>query len=140
MWWLGLTGLWVLTLSTPSLPELVAAVVAGLICALAARAGRRAMGGAWRPRLAWAGWLRHVPLATVRETGWILRRRPDGRFDDVELPAESENVHEARLAVAAAVVGSTPGTMVVATPPGERRLVVHRMLDEDSPLLREVRR
>ncbi|WP_410673523.1 hypothetical protein [Amycolatopsis sp. cmx-4-68] len=38
-------------------------------------------------------------------------------------PDEPDAVHEAR---AAAVAGSTPGTMVVATPPGDREPVVRR--------------
>ncbi|WP_372665372.1 Na+/H+ antiporter subunit E [Amycolatopsis kentuckyensis] len=143
-WWLGLTGLWVLTLSTPSWPELVAAAVAAVPCAFAARAARRAVGGAWRPRAGWLRWLLAIPGTAVRESGRVLvevvRHPRAGRFDTLELPDEPDAVHEARAACAAAVVGCTPGTMVVATPPHDRELVVHRLLGGGSRVLDEVRR
>jgi hypothetical protein len=146
-WWLGLTGLWVLTLSTPSLPEVVAAAVAAVPCAFAARAARKAVGGAWRPRARWFRWLLAVPGAAVRESVQALvdvaRHPRAGRFDTVALPDEPDAVHLARAACAAVVVGSTPGTMVVATPendPADRELVVHRLLDGDSRVLGQVRR
>jgi hypothetical protein len=143
-WWFGLTGLWVLTLSAPSLPEIVAAAAAAVPCAFAARAARRAVGGAWRPRVRWVRWLLAVPGAAVRESVQALLkvvRHPEaGRFDTVRLPAEPDAVHEARAACAAVVVGSTPAAMVVATPPDGRALVVHRLLEGDSRVLDEVRR
>lgn len=141
-WWLGLTGLWLLTLSTPSLPEIVVAAGSALPCAFAARAARRAVGGSWRPRARWGRWLLVVPWTAVRESGQalveVVRHPRAGRFDTVRLPEEPDTVQEARAAAAAVVVGSTPGTMVVATPPGE--LVVHRLLGGESRLLDEVRR
>ncbi|VVJ25188.1 Uncharacterised protein [Amycolatopsis camponoti] len=146
-WWLGLTALWVLTLPTPSLPEIVAAAVAAVPCAFAARAARRAVGGGWRPRARWFRWLLAVPGAAVRESFQVLvevvRHPRAGRFDTVGLPREPDAVHEARAACAALVVGSTPGTMVVATPENPsagRELVVHRLLDGGSRVLDEVRR
>ncbi|WP_460443055.1 hypothetical protein [Amycolatopsis stemonae] len=139
-WWLGLTALWVVTLSTPSLPEIVAAAVAAVPCAFAARAARRAVGGAWRPRVRWLRWQPAVPATAVRETARALVKVRAGTFGTVSLPDEPDAVHEARAACAAVVVGSTPGTMVVATPPGRRELVVHRLFDGGSRTLDEVRR
>jgi hypothetical protein len=146
-WWLGLTGLWVLTLSTPSLPEIGAAAVAAVPCAFAARAARKAVGGAWRPRVRWVRWLPVVPGVAVRESVQalvkVVRHPSAGRFDTARLPDEPDAVHEARAACAAVVVGSTPGTMVVATPENDsagHELVVHRLLEGDSRLLDEVRR
>lgn len=146
-WWLGLTGLWVLTLSTPSWPEIAAAAVAAVPCAFAARAARRAVGGAWRPRAGWLRWLLAIPGTAVRESGRalvkVVRQPSAGRFDTVGLPAEPDDVHDARAACAAALVGCTPGTMVVATPENpsaDRELVVHRLLEGDSRVLDEVRR
>ncbi|MCR6482031.1 Na+/H+ antiporter subunit E [Amycolatopsis sp. OK19-0408] len=140
-WWLGLTGLWVLTLSTPSLPEIAVAAVAGLLCAFAARAARRAVGGAWRFRIRWVRWLLTLPWTAVRESALalvkVVRHPRAGRFDTVRLPGEPEAVHDARAAAAAVVIGCTPGTMVVASPDD---LVVHRLLDGDSRVLDEVRR
>lgn len=143
-WWLGLIGLWVLTLSTPSWPEIVVAAVAAVPCAFAARAARRAVGGAWRPRPSWLRWLLTIPGTAVRESASalvkVVRHPRAGRFDTVGLPAEPDAVRDARAALAAAVVGCTPGAMVVATPPDDHKLVVHRLLDGDSRVLDEVRR
>jgi multisubunit Na+/H+ antiporter MnhE subunit len=136
-WWPCLTGLWLLTLSSVSIPELLAAAVAGLICGLAARAARRAMGGAWRLRMGWIRWLASVPRALARESAQVLLARHAGRIDEVSLPDEPEAVRAARSAVATVLVGSTPGTMVVSA---GRRLVVHRLLEDDSPLLGQVQR
>jgi multisubunit Na+/H+ antiporter MnhE subunit len=144
VWWLALNGLWLLTVSTPSWPETVVAAVLAVPCAFAARAARRAVDGAWRPRARWGRWLLTVPWTAVRESGQVLvevvRHPRAGRFDTVSLPDEPGAVHEARAACAAVVVGSTPGTMVVASPPDGRELVVHRLLDGGSRLLDEVRR
>ncbi len=141
-WWLGLTGLWLLTLSTPSVPELAAAAVTALTCAFAARAARRALTGVWHPRIRWLRWVVEIPWTALRESALALVevfRRPDaGRFTEVELPDEAERVQAARAAVAAVVVGCTPGTMVVTGQSG--KLVVHRLLEGDSPLLDRVTR
>ncbi len=143
-WWLGLTGLWLLTLSTPSVPELTAAAVAALPCALGARAARRAMEGRWRPRVVWLRWPAEIPRAAVPEfvralvTVW--RRPHAGRFDRTVLPDEPEPVHEARLAAAAVAIGCKPAALVVATPPADRRMIVHRLLPGASPLLDQVSR
>ncbi|MGW5720197.1 Na+/H+ antiporter subunit E [Amycolatopsis sp. NPDC003865] len=146
-WWLGLTGLWVLTLSTPSWPEIGAAAVAAVPCAFAARAARRAVGGAWRLRAGWLRWLLALPGTAVRESGRavvkVARQPRAGRFGTVALPEEPDAVHDARAACAAALVGCTPGTMVVATPENSsagRELVVHQLLEGDSRVLDEVRR
>jgi hypothetical protein len=98
-WWLGLTGQWLLTLSTVSAAELVAAGVVAGPCAFAARSARRAIGAAWRPRIGWVKWLGPIPWTAVRESLRVLFRRvPDGTFEDVGLPAEAQPVHDARLA------------------------------------------
>jgi multisubunit Na+/H+ antiporter MnhE subunit len=141
LWWLALTGLWVLTLAAPAVPELLAGAVAAGLGAVAAVYARRATRGSWRPRLSWLKWLAPVPGAALRESAAVLFRRPPaGTFEEVPLPAEPRPVHEARSAAAAVVVGCTPGTMVVASPPDDRRLVVHRLLPGPSPVLDRVRR
>jgi multisubunit Na+/H+ antiporter MnhE subunit len=144
LWWLALTGLWTLTLATPSAPELAAGAVAAAVCAVVARRARRAMRGSWRPRLPWLAWWASVPLSAVRESFTALvtvfKRPSAGRFDEVTVPAEPASRREARLATAVVVVGCTPGTMVVASPPDGDRIVVHRMFETRSAVLDRVTR
>ncbi|ATY13097.1 hypothetical protein CU254_23645 [Amycolatopsis sp. AA4] len=143
LWWLALTGLWTFTLSTPAAPELLAGAGGAAVCAIAARSARRAMNGAWHVKAGWLAWLAPLPKAAVSESVAALRAvfaRPSaGKCDKVTVPAEPRAQHEARLAVATVVVGCTPGAMVVASPPAENHLVVHRLLD-DSPTLDRVTR
>ncbi|MBB4684024.1 Na+/H+ antiporter subunit E [Amycolatopsis jiangsuensis] len=143
-WWCGLAGLWLLTLSTPSAPELGAGAVAALVAAAAAFGARRALTGRWRFRLGWLRWFTSLPVSAVRESAVALTtvaRNPEaGRLEHVELLDESRAVHDGRLAAAAFVVGCTPGTMVVAGAPGTGRLVVHRLPGSGGKILRQVRR
>ncbi|MET9267879.1 Na+/H+ antiporter subunit E [Amycolatopsis sp. NPDC004079] len=143
LWWLALTGLWTLTLSTPSAPELLAGATAAAVCAIAARSARRAMRGSWRLKASWLTWLAPLPKAAVSESVAALRtvfQRPSaGKFERVTVPAAPRAEHEARLATATVVVGCTPGAMVVTSPPDDTRVVVHRLLP-DSPTLDQVTR
>ena len=138
LWWLALTGLWTLTLSTPSAPELLTGAGAAAVCAIAARAARRAMRGSWQPKASWLAWCAPLPWAAVRESAAAVFTTPSaGKFATIKVPPAPRPEHEARLAVATVVVGCTPGAMVVASPPDGNHLVVHRLLP-DSPTLDRV--
>ncbi|WP_370936154.1 Na+/H+ antiporter subunit E [Amycolatopsis sp. cg13] len=143
LWWLALTGLWTLTLSTPSAPELIAGASAAAVCAIAARSARRAMNGSWQPKLGWLTWLIPLPKAAISESVAALRtvfQHPSaGKCEKVTVPTEPRAQHEARLATATVIVGCTPGAMVVASPPDDAHVVVHRLLP-DSPTLDQVTR
>ncbi|WP_329063650.1 hypothetical protein [Amycolatopsis sp. NBC_01480] len=142
VWWFGLAALWLVTLSTPALPELLAGAVAALTAAVAAVAARHALGGRWRPKRSWWRWVAALPVAAVRESALALRtvfRDPTaGGFEEVALPDEPGPVREARLAAAALVLGCTPGTMVVSG--GSRVLLVHRLPGSGTRALRQVSR
>ncbi|MBN9741856.1 hypothetical protein DMP23_12145 [Amycolatopsis sp. A1MSW2902] len=143
LWWLALTGLWTLTLSTPSAPELIVGAGAAAVCAIAARSARRAMHGACQLKPNWLTWLAPLPKAAVSESVAALRmvfQRPSaGKCEKITVPAEPRAQHEARLAIATVVVGCTPGAMVVASPPDDTDLVIHRLLPGSSILDRVTR-
>lgn len=133
-WWGACVGIWLLTLSSVTVPELTVATACGLPCALAARAARRAVGGAWLPRPGWVAWLVLLPGAVVADTGRLAavlpraaRRRLDpGRLRDIPLPgSEPDPVAAAHRALASLVVSASPGTVVVDSDPEEGRLMVH---------------
>ncbi|HVV14556.1 Na+/H+ antiporter subunit E [Amycolatopsis sp.] len=141
-WWIALVGLYILTLSSPSVPELVAAACIAAAGAVAARAARLAMGDVWRPRAGWARWLVTVPWAALRESVTALvtvfREPAAGHVETLTLPCEPRARGAARQAVATVAIGCTPGTMVIAAPAGE--LLVHRLTEGAAPVLDRVRR
>jgi len=60
-WWAFLVAVWLATLNTFSVAELITAAVLAVPCALAARAARRAAGLRWTIRLGWSRWLLALP-------------------------------------------------------------------------------
>jgi multisubunit Na+/H+ antiporter MnhE subunit len=129
VWWVLLFGLWMLTLSSVSVAESVTAAVAALLCAFAARAGRRASRVGWRPRLAWLTWFAMVPVAlcmdTVRLFVATVRRDLPERFDEVELPTDRPAARaDARRAAAVLALSATPGSVVLDAAP-DRPLLLH---------------
>lgn len=135
-WWGLSAGIWLLTLSSVTGPDLYAAVGCGLPCGLAARAGRHAMRAGWRPRLRWARWLVPLPAAVLADTGRLLVTalrglpgdRHPGELREVRLaPGEPAAVAAGHRAMAALTISFTPGTFVLETNPEDNMLVIHSM-------------
>ncbi|MEV8565516.1 hypothetical protein AB0436_07985 [Streptomyces sp. NPDC051322] len=147
LWWWGVAvAIWLATLSSVTLWECVVAAACGLPCAVAARAGRRAVGGAWAPRLRWAAWALPWAGAVVADTARVLlvplrrrdRSRPLGELREIELPkGESREVAAARVALATMALSATPGSFVVDHDAEEHTLVVHSLV-EGHPRMEEV--
>jgi hypothetical protein len=136
-WWAASVAIWTLTLSSVPNPELVAAACCGLPCALAARAGRKAIGARWRPRPRWAAWLLPLLVAIPADAGRLaaftirrlVTREDAGSLHRVRLPAgEAPDVAAARHAVATLVVSVTPGTFIVYSDLKGGTLVIHTLV------------
>lgn len=138
VWWLVLTGVWLLTLTTYSGGELVLAGVAAVPAALAAQRARRAVGGSWWPGRAWLRWSAALPGAVVTDTVRVLAAAVRGRVDGECRTIALADRGDGTSAVAAMVVNAAPGTVVVDAPPG--RLVVHALTPSGSTLERVVAR
>lgn len=145
-WWGAAVAIWTLTLSSVPPQELIAAASCGLPCALAARTGRKAVGGCWRPRPRWTAWLLplliSVPADAVRLLGVTVRqlvtRSDPGELREIKMPAgEAPDVAAARHAMAVLTVSVTPGTFVVDSNPEEDTIVVHTLVS-GPPHLEEV--
>lgn len=145
-WWAAAVGIWALTLSAVSAPELITAAACGLPCAVAARAARKAVGGAWRPRWRWAGWIgplaAAVPADAVRLLVVTIRhlvtRESLGQLREIGMPAgEPADVAAARHALAVITVSASPGTFVVDSNPEEDKMVIHTLV-EGRPSLEQV--
>ncbi len=143
-WSVLMVGLWVVTLSAATVPEIVAAAVAGVASALGAVAARLALGGRWRVNARWSCWLvvwcgsiaadtvavfalaaRHLRDRDVAGdvTEVVLKRTPGDRPD--------EDMHRA---LAALVLSSTPGSVVYDSDPRGHRLGVHTIVDTPPDL------
>ncbi|MFE1862364.1 Na+/H+ antiporter subunit E [Streptomyces anandii] len=148
-WWVAAVGVWLLTLSSVTWQELAVAAACGLPAAVAAPAGRRAVGGCWRPRPGWIRWAATLPPSVLADTArvfWTALRhardeRPPGRVREVPLPHEApEPVAAARRALATIALSSTPGTYVVDDDPERHRLVVHSLSESTSPTEKAITR
>jgi multisubunit Na+/H+ antiporter MnhE subunit len=136
-WWAACIGLWLLTLSSISTPDVVAATAAGLPCAVLAVAARRAVGGSWPPRPAWSRWLLPLPVAVGTDTVRVLglaaavlvgRRIPDGEVREAALHRDrAAGRRRTREAAAALLVTAAPGTLVLDADADEGRMLVHAL-------------
>jgi multisubunit Na+/H+ antiporter MnhE subunit len=135
-WWGAAVGIWLITLSSVTVPEVAVAIGCGLPCGLAARAGRRALGNTWRPRPEWVLWIgplavsiivdevRVMRLAAVR----LLGRPVGGELRNVPLPGDQpDTVASAHRALASVCISATPGTFVIDGDPEEDELVIHSL-------------
>jgi hypothetical protein len=73
LWWIAGTLSWLVTVSTASVPETVAAASTALLCAVLGRMARRAMGFRAAARGIWLRWAAPVPAAAVADTVRLAR-------------------------------------------------------------------
>lgn len=145
-WWAACAGIWLLTLSSVSLPELLVAAGCALPCAVLAVTARRAVRGSWPLQPDWLRWLPPLPVAVVadgvrvlgRGAGVLIGRVPTGELRTVQLHRDrAAGRWRTRQALATVLVTATPGTVVldVAEDSGEMR--VHA-LGAGRPSMEEV--
>ena len=101
VWWAVLVGVWLLTLGTVTVAEVVVAGVAAVPCAFTATAARAAYGTAWRPGRALARSLPLVPVEIVRD---LVRGPSDGTVRTIRV---------AEPAVATVLISLSPSTVVL---------------------------
>jgi multisubunit Na+/H+ antiporter MnhE subunit len=136
LWWALLVGVWDLTLSGTTLPDISAALAGGLISAIAAVATRRTIGGRWVPRPRWALWLPVVVLNLFTDTARIfvlavrsLRRRDvEGEIGFVQLKLSTPADADIHRALATFAVTSTPGSVIFDVEPESHRLRKHTLV------------
>jgi multisubunit Na+/H+ antiporter MnhE subunit len=150
LWWAACVGTWLLTLSSVSTPDLVAAVVSGLPCAVLAVLARRAVRGPLAPRTAWLRWLLPVPVAVLADSVRVLgaaaaalvgRRIPQGDLRRVTLPRDdSDRDWQNRQAAAVVLVSASPGSVVLDIDPDSGETLVHELATGRPDVLETVRR
>ena len=131
-------GIWLLTLSSVTLPDLCLAVAAGLLCGLLANAGRRLAGGRWHPRPRWAIWLLGLPVTVIVDTVGVWRTAARATFNPgqsgyehlIKLPAgEPDDVAATRRGIATLALSASPGSYVIDFDPDRRELLIHTLAD-----------
>lgn len=140
-------GIWLLTLSSVSVPELVTAALAAAPVAVVAVAARRAVGGSWALRPRWTAWLLPLPAAVLADTVRVLRIAvtalagrgvPGGRVREVRLPRDRPASRwRTRQATAAGLVSAAPGTVVLDVDERSGRVLLHD-LGSGRPAMEEV--
>lgn len=146
-WWAAGVGVWLLTLSSVSLPEALIATGCALPCAVLAVVARRAVDGSWPVRPGWARWLLPLPAAVVADAVRVLglatlvlvgRRVPAGDEHTVALHRDRPvRRWRARQALATVLVTATPGTVVLDVDEESAELRVHG-LGSGRPSMEEV--
>lgn len=135
-WWVSLGLIWVSSLNSLSTPDLVAAAVAGLPCALIGPWARRAIGVRWRPRLRWLRWLACVPRSVLTDTVRVFAALPRAAatIRTVRLAGPDEGTQAAAILL----VSAAPATVVLDARPAESRLLLHSLSREKSTVERAV--
>lgn len=137
-WGAVCVGVWLLTLSSVTVPDLCLAVPASLLCGVLALTGRRLVGGRWCPLRGWWTWLLTLPVAVIADTFGVWRAaaravlRPGERGHEhvVHLPAsDADDVAATRRALVTLALSASPGSYVVDFDPDRRELLVHTLAD-----------
>ncbi|WP_160148855.1 Na+/H+ antiporter subunit E [Amycolatopsis alkalitolerans] len=146
VWWAFLVVVWLATLNSVSVQEIVTAAVLAVPCAVVARTARRAAGLRWSIRLTWIRWLVMLPGAVIHDAlavlGLAARRRTHechDEFRSMTLPRERGEVARAgQEAATVAVLSATPGSVVVDIDRDSGELLFHKMPIGRTRLEREL--
>lgn len=126
-------GVWLMSLSTAPLQELLLAAACALPCGLAAAGARWAIRDSWRFRPGWFRPMLLLPLAIVSDAVQVLfaslRPHPrSGRFQRVQTGATGDDsLARGRRALITGLVTVTPGSYVLDVDPDSGEMLVHSL-------------
>lgn len=143
-WTVVACGVWLVTLSSVTLPELCISIAASIPCGILARASRRSLDASWRFRPRWLLWIGPVLGALFAELVELLRlsatRPPEGSLVTVDLPDEPDDLAAGREALGTLALCATPGSMVADGDPEQRRLTLHVLVSAGPQVQEAIRR
>jgi multisubunit Na+/H+ antiporter MnhE subunit len=136
LWWALMVGVWDLTLSGTTLPDICAAIGAGFDSAVGARVARRSTGGRWAPRLRWLRWLPVVVANAVADAvrvfalaaRHVVRRDVGAEFGEVPLRRQPDRAADLHRALATLAITSTPGSVIYDEDVQGNRLLKHQLV------------
>lgn len=134
-WFLAGVVVWLATVSSITIPEVLIAVLTSAAAAPFAVLARRQMGLRVRPSAAWVRWALIVPVAaaadSVRLVAWLMHGAPDGPEGEAivtrHTPAGERPAAVGSRAGATCAISATPGSLVVDTR-ADGRLLLHRLV------------
>jgi multisubunit Na+/H+ antiporter MnhE subunit len=138
-WWVVLVLVWVASLTTVSVRELVVAAVVAVPCALTAARARRALASDPRVSVRWLRGVVRLPAAVVAETFAVWRaalRASRGTTREVRLGQQKSR---ARQAVGVILLAAAPGTVVIDVDREANVVLVHGLDDPEGAMERAVR-
>ena len=104
VWWAALSLIWLGTLVTGSPTEIIVGVAGAGLGAITAVVARRAFGVSWTPTTQWLRWAARLPGTLPADSVRVLFGRSKPTTREVKVAGD--------VAVAAALVNATPGTVV----------------------------
>jgi multisubunit Na+/H+ antiporter MnhE subunit len=136
LWWALMVGVWDLTLAGTTLPDISAAIGAGLVSAVGAYVARRLIGGNWVPSPRWMLWLPVIAVNAVADTvrafalaaRHVVHRDIDANLGEVPLRRRSERDADIHRGLAALAVTSTPGSVIYDEDVEGSRLFKHELV------------
>jgi multisubunit Na+/H+ antiporter MnhE subunit len=136
LWWALMVGVWELTLAGTTLPDISAAIGAGLLSGIGAYVARRLIGGSWAPDPRWLRWLPVIAVNAVADTvrafalaaRHVVRRDVDATFGEVPLRRRSEWEADIHRGLATLAITSTPGSVIYDEDVDGSRLFKHELV------------
>lgn len=134
-WFLAGVIVWLATVASIAIPEVLIAVLTSAAVAPFAVLARRQMGLHVRPSADWVRWALIVPVAAVADTArlvaWMLGRAADAPEAEAivarHAPAGEHAAAVGWRAGATCAISATPGSLVVDTR-ADGRLLLHRLV------------
>jgi multisubunit Na+/H+ antiporter MnhE subunit len=136
LWWALMVGVWELTLAGTTLPDISAAIGAGLLSGTGAYVARRLIGGSWAPDPRWLRWLPVIAVNAVADTvrafalaaRHVVRRDVGATFGEVPLRRRSEREADIHRGLATLAITSTPGSVIYDEDVDGSRLFKHELV------------
>lgn len=128
LWWMAGTVSWLVTVTTVTVPETVAAASTAVFGAVLARMARRAMGFRAAARGIWLRWAALVPAAAVADTARLARWLAGPRRESLNgrtMPGSRSPRATGWTAGAMIALSATPGSVVFSSDPDGNRIRVH---------------
>jgi hypothetical protein len=130
-WSLAAFALWLTTLSSVTVPEVLCAAAVAVPCGIFAPLMRTTLEDGWRGRGRWSVLAVLVPWRAAAELVPVIRAtmlRRHGRLRRVELPAGSRPTRGCRAALMILGSNATPGRLVLHVDNGLRCFIVHDLV------------
>lgn len=131
MWWAIAYAVWLISLSSVPLQELLLAAACALPCGVAAAGARWAIRDSWWMRVVWLKPLLVLPFAIVSDAAQVLVagfRRRSGSFERISTSTGGDgSADRGRRALSVGLITSTPGSYVIDIDPDSGDLVIHSL-------------